>query len=119
MHFWASVNVVMDATIRRNFSIDFLKSSLDSSKLASSQIRRKFCNIRRAGWGTSAVFLLVLFVASLLPAVLALAAVPLDDAAAAGTDDDDEFFGLLVVPEDDLDEPLAVDFGVSLSILID
>jgi len=93
-----------------------VKSSLDSSKLASSQIRRKFCNIRRAGWGTSAIFLPVRIVVSLLLAiVVALAA-----AAAAGTDDDDDdFFGLFVVADDDVDEPLAGDFDVFLSILID
>jgi hypothetical protein len=108
---------VIDATIRRKHCIDFLKSSLDSSKLASSQIRRKFCSIRRAGWSTSAVFLPVRVVVSLLLAVV----VSLATAAAAGTDgnDDDDFFGLFVVADDDVDEPLAVDFDVFLSILID
>ncbi len=75
--------------------------------------------MRRAGLGTSAVFLPAFFVVSLLlVVVVAFAAAWLDDAAAAGTDADDEFFGLLVVADDDVDEPLAVDFDVFLSILI-
>jgi len=110
MHSWASVNVVIDATIFRRCRSDLLKSSFDSLKLASSHTNRKFCKTRRTGRGS----------AGFLSRVFAVLVLPTEAAAAPLVDDDttDEFFDLVVVADDDTDEvellALGVDFFLSI-----
>ena len=59
-HSLASAKVSIDATTRRRYFNEILKSAFDSLKLASSHTNRKFCNIRRAGRGRAAARLVVL-----------------------------------------------------------